>query len=108
MGLPDKVAREAIIKYCLRDAPTVDAFPFDQMAEKTEAYSGADIAEICRSAKKSAIWRQIESGKEEFVTIEDFEKGVSTISPSVKPAAVAEYEKWKNSHTAARGDDDDE
>lgn len=108
VGLPDKVAREAIIKYCLRDVPTVDEFPFESMAEKTDGYSGADIAEISRSAKKSAIWRQIESGKEEFVTIEDFEKGVSTISPSVKPAAVAEYEKWKNSHTAASGNDDDE
>jgi len=106
VGLPDSTAREAIARYCLKEVPTEDGFDFNVSVEKTDGYSGADMAEICRRAKKAAINRQIESEQDEFVTAADFDKALSVVSPSVRPDSLAEYEKWRNS--LASGSDDDE
>lgn len=105
VGLPDKVARQAIIRYCLREVPFEEGFPFGDIADKTEGFSGADMAEACRRGKKKAILRQIESGQDEVVTAEDFRAIVKKLSPSVSAEQLIEYEKWRDSH--APHDDED-
>ncbi len=106
VGLPDKVAREAILRYCMRQVPIEDDFQFDVFAEKIEGYSGADIAEICSCAKKGAINRQITSGVQEIVTTADFDNALSRVSPSVKPNDLLEYVNWENSHSNDDSDSD--
>ena len=108
VGLPDKLAREAILRYCLKEIPVQEDLSYEQYAENTDGYSGADMAEICRHAKKSAIRRQIESSQEEVVTTADIDKALAKTTPSVKQDALAEYEKWKNSHTSNNDDREDE
>jgi transitional endoplasmic reticulum ATPase len=98
VGLPDSTAREAIIKYCLREVPFEDGFPFDEIAERTEGFSGADMAEMCRRAKKKAILRQIDSGQDEVVTADDIQTIVRNLSQSVSAEQLIEYEKWRDSH----------
>jgi len=100
VGLPDATARDAIMRYCLKEIPVQDNFLFDSFVQRTDGFSGADMAEICRRTKKVAISRQIESGENEFVTSDDFEQSLGTMVPSVSDNDLQEYERWRNSHSA--------
>ncbi|NCC56552.1 MAG: ATP-binding protein [Synergistales bacterium] len=95
VGLPDLPAREAIIKYSLKEIPLDPAFSFHDMAEKTEGYSGADIANLCSQAKKAAIRRQLDTGEEQYVGMGDFEVEMTRIQPSVTQSQLEEFEAWK-------------
>jgi len=100
VGLPDETARDAIVRYCLKEVPIEDGLPIKEIARQTESYSGADMAEICRRAKKAAIRRQIASGDNEVVTRQDVEQALGKTAPSVGPGALAKYEEWRDNHSA--------
>lgn len=106
VGLPDGTAREAIARYCLKEVPVEEGLSFDTLVEQTVGYSGADMAEVCSRAKKTAIKRQIESEQDEFVTTADFEKALSLVSSSVRPESLAQYEEWR--HTISSNKDNGE
>jgi len=108
VGLPDETARDAIVQYCLKEVPTEDGLPFEGIAQKTKAFSGADMTEICRRAKKAAIRRQIASGGNEVVTREDIEQALGKTTPSVSPDALAKHEEWRDNHSADTDGDEDE
>lgn len=55
IGLPDFESRVAVFKSCLRKSPMDPDVNFEWLADKTEGFSGADIAGICSSAAKTAI-----------------------------------------------------
>ena len=107
VGLPDRTAREAIMRYCLRDVPTESDFPYAAVADRTEDFSGADVSEMCRRAKKLAIRRQIESGQEEVVNSADIEQAIAKAVPSVRSADLARYEEWQ-AQISPTGDDSDD
>jgi transitional endoplasmic reticulum ATPase len=106
VGLPDQTAREAIIRYSLKEVPVEDAFSFEDIAARSEGYSGADLAEICRRAKKAAIRRQIASGQNEVVRRNDLDQELMHLNPSVSAAALAEYVKWREDHSACSDRDE--
>ncbi|MCG8462959.1 MAG: hypothetical protein MI919_42280 [Holophagales bacterium] len=49
----------------LRRKPLAEAIELEALAEKTEGYSGADLAELCRRAALTAVGRAIEEGHDE-------------------------------------------
>jgi transitional endoplasmic reticulum ATPase len=55
IGLPDFEARVSIFKASLRKSPVDPEVDFEYLADKTEGFSGADIASICTNAAKHAI-----------------------------------------------------
>jgi transitional endoplasmic reticulum ATPase len=55
IGLPDFDARISIFKACLRKSPVDPEVDYEYLADRTEGFSGADIASICKSAAKTAI-----------------------------------------------------
>jgi len=55
IGLPDFEARIAVIKACLRKSPVDPEVDYEFFADKTEGFSGADIAGVCKNAAKNAI-----------------------------------------------------
>lgn len=57
--LPDKPSRISIFKSNLRKSPVNDDVNLNEIAEVTDGYSGADIAEICQRAAKNAIKESI-------------------------------------------------
>ncbi len=95
VGLPDQPARQAIIDYCLVKVPVADEFDSKTFSEELGQFSGADVAELCQRAKKGAIGRQIESGNQEVITVNDFESARSSIIPSVTSEQIAEYKAWQ-------------
>jgi len=55
IGLPDFDARISIFKACMRKTPIDPEVDYEFFADRTEGYSGADIAGICKASAKAAI-----------------------------------------------------
>merc|ERR1712064_265609 len=53
--LPDLPARQGILEATLRKSPLAPNVPISFIAQKTEGFSGADLAELCQRAAKAAI-----------------------------------------------------
>jgi len=94
VGPPDAKAREAIVGYNLRGTPVAADVVLAQIAAGTEGYSGADLAEMCDSAKMTAIKRQLNSGNAEQITAADLAAALDRVKPSVTPEHVQEFVQW--------------
>merc|ERR1719251_432505 len=53
--LPDLPARQGILEATLKKAPVAPNVPIPFIAQKTEGFSGADLAELCQRAAKAAV-----------------------------------------------------
>ncbi len=86
--IPDKDARLKILKVQTKNMP-LDKVDLDEIAGKTEGYSGADIEALCREAALNALRKNKKADK---VTMKDFEEAMKTISPSLSPDMNKFYE----------------
>ena len=59
---PDSKAREEIFKIHLRGKPLAEDVNIEELAKKTENYTGADIAAVCNEATMLAIREYVQSG----------------------------------------------
>jgi transitional endoplasmic reticulum ATPase len=93
VGLPDKNAREQIIKLQLRNrAHQIEESDIIEIAEKLEGYSGADIENIIEEAAFKAFNRR-ESGVAR-ITKEDIVEAIKEIPKSVTSEEVQQIEEW--------------
>mmetsp|Transcript_40774 Transcript_40774/g.122842 ORF Transcript_40774/g.122842 Transcript_40774/m.122842 type:complete len:725 (-) Transcript_40774:41-2215(-) len=114
--LPDEESRVSIFKANLRKSPIADDITFQDLADVTEGFSGADITEICQRAAKNAIresitadierQRRVEAGElsqEEadalpdpvpYITRAHFEESMSKARRSVTPDIVKQYDDF--------------
>merc|ERR1711936_1563772 len=53
--LPDLPARQNILEATLKKSPIAPNVPIPFIAQKTEGFSGADLAELCQRAAKAAV-----------------------------------------------------
>ncbi|MCC5828475.1 MAG: ATP-binding protein [Phycisphaeraceae bacterium] len=106
VGPPDAVAREAIIAYQMRDVPT-DGHSGADIAARTDGYSGADIAELCDRAKRIALNRQLASGEDQLVSVDDFTEAIKHVRPSVTSGSLKQFESWRDVRLAPAGAGDD-
>ena len=84
---PDSAARLKILQIKTRDMPLDKGVKVEELAKRMQGYSGADIDSICREAAITALRKDPETTK---VTLNDFEKVMSDILPSITP----DMEKW--------------
>jgi len=103
VGPPEASAREAIIALNLKEAPVAESVSFENIAAKTNGYSGADIAELCDRAKRSALRRQLETGSDEFVVEEDFSSALRKVPASLTPDMLKEFEAWRDASQSPAG-----
>jgi len=61
MMMPDQQDREAIFAVHLRQKPVAKGVKSAALAEKTEGFSGADIASVVRKAAMTAVRRAVSS-----------------------------------------------
>ncbi len=108
VGPPDAPARAAILALNLKDVPIAPELNLAEQAALTESYSGADMAEICDRAKRAAKNRQVASGKNEFVTKEDFAAALAKVKPSVTAEQLKEYDAWRISREKPKDAGDEE
>jgi transitional endoplasmic reticulum ATPase len=63
VGLPDKASRKAILQVHLKNRPLAEKLDLDELADRTDGFSGADLASICSMAARSSIRRVVEQTK---------------------------------------------
>ncbi|MBU5678540.1 MAG: CDC48 family AAA ATPase [Candidatus Aenigmarchaeota archaeon] len=88
--VPEKEGRKEILKVHTRNMPLASDVSIEELAEKTEGFSGADIEALCREAALNALRRNINSKE---VTKQDFEEALKVISPSVTREMNKLYER---------------
>ncbi|XP_020912273.1 katanin p60 ATPase-containing subunit A-like 1 [Exaiptasia diaphana] len=104
--LPTKEGRLELLKINLRGVNMSDDVVLEEVADKLDGYSGADITNVCRDASMMAMRRRI-SGltpeqirnlpKEELdlpVNMEDFTLALKKVSKSVSDADIKKYLEW--------------
>ncbi len=99
---PDREARKEIFRIHTKDMPLTDDVSIDELAEKTEGYSGADIEAVCREAGMQAIREFIGSSDQESIrdTVKrirvhrrHFEKALEKVKPSLTEEDIKRYEQ---------------
>lgn len=79
----------------------------EEVARRTEGYSGDDLTNVCRDASLNGMRRKI-AGKtrdeiknmskddisNDPIAMCDFEEAITKVQPSVSAADIARHEKW--------------
>jgi len=88
--VPDKESRQKIFEVHTGKMPLAEDVDLDLLVEKTDEYTGADIAAICRKAGRLALR---ESMAAEVVEQRHFLAALEVIGPSVNPDTMKYYAK---------------
>lgn len=89
IGPPDKESRKAIFGIHTKNRPLADDVDLEELADKTDGCTGADIAAICNEAVMNAVRHLISENPEPKdediqncrVSKEDFEKALDKFGP---------------------------
>jgi len=87
---PDEKARLKVLRIYTRRMPLTEDVNLEELASRTEGYSGADLESLCREAALSALRRHISA---DVVTRHDFDEALKIVKPSILPQMLREYEK---------------
>jgi len=80
---PDQAAREAVLRYHLRDRP-VEGVDLGKLAKKTDGWSGADLAHLCETAAEAALLDSAASGRVRMIGMRDLLDAVGQVRPSIE------------------------
>jgi AAA+ superfamily predicted ATPase len=80
---PDQGAREAILRYHLRDRPLLD-LDLDALVSATDGYSSADLERVAEAAADAALADSLELGQARPIGNADLDAAVSEVRPSVE------------------------
>ncbi len=105
--LPNKSSRIKIFKIHLKERPLEDGLDIENLAEKLDGFTGADIKGICEEATLLAIRRGVydelidvhdpESFKKVKITEAEFEKAIEKITKSAERAKKSYKESLMDS-----------
>lgn len=105
--LPNFESRKELIKINLKTVEVAADVNIDDVARRTEGYSGDDLTNVCRDASLNGMRRKIAGktrdeiknmSKDEIskdpVAMCDFEEAITKVQPSVSAADIERHEKW--------------
>lgn len=93
--LPDREARMYLLRRGFQKLPCQGEIDFDRIADATEGFNCADVANLVNQVTRGPIRRGIQSDNyEQFVTRADVEDALASAHSSVRPNDVDEMEKW--------------
>ncbi|RSS79590.1 26S protease regulatory subunit, partial [Streptomyces sp. WAC06614] len=81
---PDGPAREAILRYHLRDRP-IEAVDLGKLVKATEDFSGADLAHVCEAAAETALLDSARTGNVRMIGMADLLGAARQVRPSSEP-----------------------
>lgn len=111
--LPTREGRLALLRINLREVKVLDGTDLEDIAERLDGYSGADITNVCRDASMMSMRRRIaglrpdqirQLAKEELdlpVSMEDFVESVERCNKSVSQDDLERYAKWMSEFGAS-------
>ncbi len=112
---PDEKARLEIFRVHTRKVPLAEDVNLEELAKRTEGYTGADIEAAVREAAMLAMRRALQEGiirpgmkadevrRKVKVTMKDFEKALKKIGPSMGGETMEYYRKIQEQFKQAHG-----
>jgi len=94
---PDKKSRFEIFKIHTKEMPLSKDVSLEELAEKTEGFSGADIEGLCREAAMLALRSDIKAKK---VNKTNFENAMKDTNASITKDLINHYKRMKESRTS--------
>ncbi|RKX49258.1 MAG: AAA family ATPase, partial [Thermotogae bacterium] len=113
---PDERARLEILKVHTRRVPLAGDVSLEELAKRTEGYTGADIEAIVREAALNAMRRAIAEGiikpgkraseirQKVKVTMKDFEEALKKVGPSVSKETMEYYKRMEEMFKKGRAE----
>ncbi|VFQ87369.1 unnamed protein product [Cuscuta campestris] len=105
--LPSFESRKELIRINLKTVEVATDVDIDEVARKTEGYSGDDLTNVCRDASLNGMRRKIAGktrdeiknmAKDEIskdpIAMCDFLEAIKKVQPSVSAADIEKHEKW--------------
>ncbi|OAY36814.1 katanin p60 ATPase-containing subunit A1 [Manihot esculenta] len=105
--LPNFESRKELIRINLKTVEVAPDVDIDEVARRTEGYSGDDLTNVCRDASLNGMRRKIAGktrdeiknmSKDEIskdpVAMCDFEEALQKVQRSVSQADIEKHEKW--------------
>ena len=94
---PDTVARQEILRLCLKDIPT-EKISYEKTAKLLDGFSGADIAGLVSTASEEAIYAEMKSGRALKITDAMLLKALKAAAPSTGEwlATAKNYASYAN------------
>lgn len=93
VGLPNEEAREKILENHFANVDCGPNIDFRSIAEATEGFNGADMAELSKRIKLNAIRRNINNSTA-IILEEDVTEALNEIRPSAKREDLKRFEKF--------------
>lgn len=90
VSIPDKKARRKIFEVHTRKMTLADDVDIDELVAKTDRYSGADVAAVCKKAGRLAIRENTEAVD---VKMPHFLKAIDDTPPSISPRMEERYKE---------------
>ncbi|MFD8542981.1 ATP-binding protein [Streptomyces sp. NPDC059649] len=81
---PDASAREAILRYHLRERP-IENVDLGKLVKATDGLSGADLAHVCEAASEHALLDSARTGTVRMIGMKDLLAAAGQIAPSTEP-----------------------
>jgi AAA+ superfamily predicted ATPase len=81
---PDAPAREAILRYHLRERP-IERVDLGKLVKLTDGFSGADLAHLCDTAAETALLDSARTGTVRMIGMPDLLGAAKQIVPSTEP-----------------------
>ncbi|HEY6238102.1 MAG TPA: AAA family ATPase [Thermoplasmata archaeon] len=92
---PDFNERMEITHVHLVGRPVAKDIDLSEIAKKTERYSGADLANLVREAATIAVRREMMTGVQTPLGMDDFRQVLPRIKPSISLRMMSDYETMK-------------
>ena len=89
---PNKEARKKILEIHTRKVPLAEDVDLEELAERTEYYTGADLEALVREAVMTALRENIKANR---VYMRHFEEALKVVTPSLTEEMVKYYEEVK-------------
>jgi len=93
---PDRKSRVEIFKIHTKGMPLAKNVSLDELSDKTEGFSGADIEGFCREAAMLTLREDIKSKE---VGKSHFDRAMIGMSPSITTDLINHYQRLKQSRT---------
>uniref|UniRef100_A0A8C5TTB0 Spermatogenesis associated 5 n=1 Tax=Malurus cyaneus samueli TaxID=2593467 RepID=A0A8C5TTB0_9PASS len=96
--LPDAATRREIFKLHFKSMPVSDEVCLAELVERTQKYSGAEIAAVCREAALLALQEDIHA---KSVTGQHFRSALTVVSPRIPDSLIqfyADYQQQSGLH----------
>jgi len=95
--LPDLAGRHKMLELNLAHRPVATDVNLDDLAQKLDGYSGADIKYLCDRAATVPFLQSVATGKEGEITNQILLDALHDTVPSVAPDALKRFAEWSTS-----------